>query len=424
MLARNGLAETVGVIFFFAGELPDPGELHARVAERWGDQARLRLVLDPPPNGYRRLYQHHRWAVAPGFDPADHVLPVAEAGEPHAPEHAGNPMENLSTLLTPHVSRPMPASLPPWRLLPVRGVPDDGFALVLLSHHSLLDGSSLLTLLRLLLDGTPKPAGGTPAPAAPICTPQQPMHWACLARALRAELPRGSALPDTLEGHAHPEVAFAALEHDNVRAACGLADGRGATLNELLIALTTGALRSVYGLPRPVGRRQVPPVQATVPIDLRTRETAHHLGNIVSSVRIPLPLQAPTPHARLTACRQLLAKVPRGTAHQDLIRLGDAVNRLGPWVVEALAKRGYSPAYAAVNTTALKWRHPQAHLGDRPLVRVAALPPLHQPGTLNFHAVASGHTVTLTVVSHTRQGTAHTLADAVSCELTQMARSV
>jgi len=490
LLTRNGLAETVGLVAFFAGDLPDPGTLRARVAERWGGETRLRLVLEPPPNGYRRLTGRPRWAVTDGFDAAEHVLPVVEVSEVsevsegaegaegaevaevvgpvgegpdansegnHGGSPATSPAANLSTnpagtfptnpagtldeLLARQLRRPMPAGSPPWRLLPVRGVPGGGFALVLLAHHALLDGTSLVTLLRLLLDGPAElPGSLLPKPRQepgsllpkPRQEPGRPIDLARLIRALHAELRPGGPLPGPRDSAAHPEVAhpevahpevaLAELDHESVRAARSLPSGAGATLSELLLCWAAGALRSAYGHTGTADGPDATPVQASIPVDLRTRETAHELGNIVSAVRVPLPSHTPTPHARLTACRQLLTGVrSRGREQHDVTRIVEAANRMGPWVLGPLAARGYSPAYAAVGTTALKWRNPQCSLDHRPLLRIAALPPLHKPGTVNFGAVACGRTVTLAVVSHAERGAARRLADAVGHELALLA---
>jgi diacylglycerol O-acyltransferase len=267
LLTRNGLAETVGLVAFFAGDLPDPGTLRARVAERWGGETRLRLVLEPPPNGYRRLTGRPRWAVTDGFDAAEHVLPVAEVaevsevvgvvgvaevGEAAGPVEEGpaanaegnrggnpaanppanpaadpdaNPAGTLDELLARQLRRPMPTGSPPWRLLPVRGVPDGGFALVLLAHHALLDGTSLMTLLRLLLDGPAEPTGTVlPQPRQkrgsllprPRQEPGRPIDLARLIRALHAELRPGGPLPGPRESPAHPEAAHPEVAHPEV----------------------------------------------------------------------------------------------------------------------------------------------------------------------------------------------------------------
>ncbi|WP_055615228.1 hypothetical protein [Streptomyces phaeochromogenes] len=189
-----------------------------------------------------------------------------------------------------------------------------------------------------------------------------------------------------------------------------------------VLGWAAGALRSTYGHTETADGRDAAPVQASIPVDLRTRETAHQPGNTVSAVRVPLPSQTSTPHARLTVCRQLLTGVrSRGREQHDVTRIVEAANRTGPWVLDSLAVRGYSPAYAAVGTTALKRRNRQSSLHHRPLLRIAALPPLHRPGTVNFGAVACGRTVTLTVVSHAERGAARRLADAVGHELELLA---
>ncbi|MEU9283631.1 wax ester/triacylglycerol synthase domain-containing protein [Streptomyces sp. NPDC048275] len=413
VLVRNGLPETIGCVAFFAGDPPAIEELRARVVERWGGETRLRLVLEPP---LRRLTERPRWALTPSFDPAKHVRSLTGTARPNE----GDPAQSLDKWLAGQLREPMPAGLPPWRLLTLPTTPDSGFALALLAHHALFDGASVGVLLRLLLDGSAKPTL-SPTPSSQHQTPRQPINWTRLARTLRAELRPGRALPSPREG-ATSEVSVSVLDQQSLRCARSLPDDAGATISQLLLCCATGALRSTYNLGNEAAQRGKPPVQAAIPVNLRTRQTAHELGNFAASARVPLPLHEPTPHARLDACRQLLADVgPQIVGQREVIRVLETTHHLRPWTLSFIAARGYSPTYAAVALTALKWRHPRAFLDHRPLLRIAGLPPLHRPGTANFEAVSYGQTVTLTVVSHAAPGTAQTLADSIHRELETMA---
>ncbi|MFD3583636.1 wax ester/triacylglycerol synthase domain-containing protein [Streptomyces sp. NPDC058683] len=413
VLARNGLAETIGAVAFFAGDPPAIETLRERVAERLGGETRLRLVLQPP---LRRLTGHPRWTLTHSFDPAEHVRSVTGAAGPGEED----PVRNLDEWLARQLRRPMPTGLPPWRLLTLRTPQDSEFTLVLLAHHALFDGTSAGELLRQLMDDSTRPTAGRP-PSSQDRTPRRPINWARLTRSLRAELRPGSPLPGPREG-ATPEVSVCVLDQQNVRAARRLPDDAGATTGQLLMCCATGALRRTYNLDDEAARRGKPPLQATIPVNLRTGQTARQLGNLVGSVRVPLPLHESAPLARLRACRQLLAGVGPQIADQcEIVRALEAAGHLRPWTLSFVASRGYSPTYAAVGMTALKWKYPRPSLHHRPLLRIAGLPPLHKPGTVNFLATSHGQTTTLTVVSHAAPGTARTLADAIRSELETMA---
>ncbi|MER5754893.1 wax ester/triacylglycerol synthase domain-containing protein [Streptomyces sp. NPDC002088] len=384
--------------------------MRTRVAERWGALLRLSHVLKSPPDGvprgYRRLIARHQWVAAGGFDPAAHIVPASQ---------------ELEDLLADNVCRSLPLDLPPWRLHVVRHGPESGgFTLALLAHHSLLDGSSLMTLFRLLMDDAPAirlPVSGRRQPAVRKREQNRKVR-----DELRAQLVDGQAIPLPPTGEAHPSVALTDLRPQAVRAARRLpAEGRGATLTELLLSSVAGALRDCYG---PLSRRPKgsAPVHASVPVDLRIPETAQELGNLALAVRLPLPVDLDAPAARLVACQELAATIPsRSRAQQACIPVLQAAARLGPWTLKALAAHGYSPAYAASACTALKWRHVPCSLAGRPLLRIAALPPLHRPGTANFVLFQTADAFTLSVVSHTRPGDARLLADAVARELDTLA---
>ncbi|MER7188151.1 hypothetical protein ABT404_53345, partial [Streptomyces hyaluromycini] len=130
-----------GVALDFTGPPPQLGELRTLVRERWAGLPRLarQLVRDErrPLSGWSR---QHRWETpAAGHDPAEQVLDTGPA--------------TLQDAVRDWFHRPFPGGEPPWNLHLLHDPAADGFTLLFRMHHSLLDGRSLTTLLRALLDG-------------------------------------------------------------------------------------------------------------------------------------------------------------------------------------------------------------------------------------------------------------------------------
>ncbi|MEJ8669940.1 hypothetical protein WKI71_20550 [Streptomyces sp. MS1.AVA.1] len=146
MLLFNGCPGVIGLAVVLSGEQPDVDQVRARVAERWADLERMNCVLDGPEGAGAAARQElfgrpgrMRWVVPGPFDPVAHVA-VAR--------------HKLDDLWAESVDRPLAGGVPPWRLFVVADATHGGdFALALVAQHALLDGRSLATLLRSLMDG-------------------------------------------------------------------------------------------------------------------------------------------------------------------------------------------------------------------------------------------------------------------------------
>ncbi|GAA2253132.1 hypothetical protein GCM10010145_21110 [Streptomyces ruber] len=396
---RSGQPGTIGIAALFSGDPLDLAQVRSRVGARWGGLDRMSWVLRRP-TGPAAVSGHH-WSPAGPFVPETHVVASGEG---------------LESVLTSGVSRPLPAGRPLWRLVVAENATPAGeHALVLLAHHGLLDGRSLETLFRLLMDdaATPRP----PGPAAP----RPPAVPAALRRELQRLGARGQSLPVAAE-EARPELAVVELPPEVVGAARRQpARGRGATLNELLLASLAGALRACYG---PLGHWPdgAVPVYATLPVDLRARQNTYELGNIVTALRVPLPVDAPSAVDRLRTCQQLVASLQhRCDAHRAALPTVEAAARLVPGLSNAMARRLVRPDVTPTVCTAFKWRDNPCALNGRRLTRVLPVPQLNPPGSANLCLVQTADAYTLTVVSHLRPGDATMLGDAVTRELEELA---
>ncbi|WP_240351098.1 WS/DGAT domain-containing protein [Streptomyces olivoreticuli] len=189
------------------------------------------------------------------------------------------------------------------------------------------------------------------------------------------------------------------------------------------MAAAAGALRSCFG--DPAGRslrhtRSRGQVFTYIPVSLRTADTMDELGNITSTVRVPLPLHTDTPAARLMACRGLVdAFGPRALAVPEL--LARLVSLLGPRAMDAVLARAGGPPFVAVGCTALPWGRAQLTLGGHPLSRVVAFPVVQPAGGCAFVLSGYADTSAIAVTTHRLPGDARDLADAFAHEIDLLA---
>lgn len=407
MLLRNGCSGVTGLAAVFTGEQPSLREVQRRVAERWTALPRLNQVLHLTPGadeGGRRPPHRRRaqWIVPGPFRPQEHVL-TADC--------------ELPELWARIVNRPLRDGAPLWRLFIVPGGSQGGFALALVAQHVLLDGHSLAVALRVLMDG-----------AAPLRTtsplPRRRPPLTAVARELRAMTLPGQALPTPSPHRAAPSVAMRTLPVPTLRAASRHPPGtRGATPNELLTSAVAGALRTHFGPPQdwPSAR----PVYTLVPCDLRTRENQDELGNVVTAVRVALPVGLDDPVARLRVCQSALQAVPEraGVHAAALLPLAENVLRRVPWASARATSRESRPSYLATVTTTGKWRAGSVTFQGHELQHMAGLPPLRRPGSASFLLMQTPGACTLTAVCHLLPHSASQLADAVAQEIETLART-
>ncbi|MEV6550020.1 wax ester/triacylglycerol synthase domain-containing protein [Streptomyces sp. NPDC051597] len=413
----------------FTGEPPRLDELRDRVAERWGSVPLLcRTLLRPARHGGVR---GHRWFPLDDFDVRTHVLDAHVEGRWGS---EGLDDAAFTDLLGRLVSQPVPEGVPPWWLRLVRLEPhphgEARFALVLSAHHALIDGRSFESLLSRLLDGGAGRTGRVSDTGRPVTRKRQITH---LRDALTTDkaaagayrLPRllspGQALPLPSDAPCPTrDLAWVDLDADTVRAARRALPGLGATLNEVLMAVSAGALRAVHGDPAAwPGARH--PLYAVLSVDLRTPQEAEVLGNIVSVVRVPLPVATDGPQERLRVCRALLAASVFGRGAEKSVRVIRAAARLGSWAVRRLSQRANSPSWNPVLCTAIKWRRGAWTLGSAPMERVIPLSSAQGRGRVNLVLTDCAGVFTLCVVGHTPTGYAQPLADAFVRELASLA---
>ncbi len=239
----------------------------------------FRRRLMPVPLGL----DHPRWVDDPEFDLANHLHRVA------LPAPGGD--AEFRATVADVMGRPLTPEQPPWEMHVVEGMADGMVGLIAKVHHAVIDGVAGAEMLAKLLDLTPEGSAVT-EPSPPWVPPRLPSPTRLMSdalpsfirspiRGLRAaheigrtvvrlarcaaderlgpvSIPLGA--PDTFESPvgARRAVSFAELDMAEVRE---LKTRFGSTINDVVLAICSGALRGAPGRARsgcrePVGRRR------------------------------------------------------------------------------------------------------------------------------------------------------------------------
>src|SRR5215218_3102539 len=310
--------------------------VRAQVASRLDAAPRFRRRL-AFLGGWADMLARPVWVDAEGFDVRRHV--VALAGDDEVLARA-----EFDALADARLSRGLDRAHPLWEIHLAPRLDDGTTGLVMKIHHALVDGKSALAVALLLLDlepEAPEPAAsageweGEPAPGrarlavdALVESGREPLR--ALGRAARSASspPRLSATlrraalavgedvarpapssflnPEIgprrrLVGHSVPVAEL--LE---VRRA------RGASLNDVALAVVAGALRELALL-----RHTAPaPLKVMVPVSRRAAGEEAALGNRIAFVFVTLPVDVRDPLARLGAIRAQTAAF-KGTGRAE-----------------------------------------------------------------------------------------------------------
>ncbi|MEU5754704.1 wax ester/triacylglycerol synthase family O-acyltransferase [Streptomyces sp. NPDC047829] len=395
----------LGALGVFAAGSPTAGAhaadlLAARAPGVPGLRMRIRDTWQPPTLGTPFSFGGATREPAPGFDPLDHVRLHPPTTDFHA--RAGRLME-----------RPLERGRPPWEAHVLPGADGDSFAVLFKFHHALADGLRALTLAAGVLDPMDLPA--------PRPRPEEP------ARRL---LPDVRRLPERVRdalsdaGRALDIGAAAALSTLDVRSSAALTAASsgtrrtagvavdlddvhrvrktaGGTVNDVLIAVVAGALRSWLD-ERGDGSEGVAP-RALIPVSKRRPRTAHPQGNRLSGYLTRLPVGDPDPLSRLAAVRTAMGRnkdAGPGRGAGAVALLADHVpalgHRLGGPLVGQAARLWFDILVTSVPLPSLGLR-----LGGHPLTEVYPLAPL-----------ARGHSLAVAVSTYRGQVHYGLVADA------------
>ena len=330
-----------------------------RVASRVQRHALLRRQLVTVPLGAGRPY----WVE---------VVPELEhhVGTSALPEGVG-PRE-LADAALELVRESLPRDRPLWRLDLLRTPMRSRTVVALSVHHAAGDGIAIRDLVSDLLDplwdddevtAAPEPsadvsglrrwagvldlpvAAVTSAPTIAALVPGAAATAAAAAATAPLRLRgRGQAAPPPLHGSIGTERSLA-LGRVPLASARALKESRGATVNDVILAATTGALRRLLV---EAGAELRGPLRAAVPASRRDRGRIGEDGaNRFEVMRCPLPVHEPSREGRL--------EIVQAAMRAQLDRSGDAtMDVLARFAVPALA----TPAVRAMAGLGLARRFP------------------------------------------------------------------
>ncbi len=343
----------IGAVLVCDGPAPSLEEFTTHVRSRLHLLPRLRQRLSFPPLGLGTPF----WVDDPRFDLRLHVRRV---GLP-APGSVAQFRELAASVLAP----PLDRSRPLWELCLVDGFEEERFGIVYKTHHAMADGISAVDIGTLLFDVEPdaepvqEVAGWDPHALptnAQLAAAAGQGIWATLRRALRwlrraLRDPRRAARRAADSAAGLREVGWALtkpappvpfnVEIGPNRAfswtSAGLDDFKqikntfGGTVNDVSLAVSAGALRRWLG-DRGVATDGLE-LRALVPVSIRAEDEHGQLGNRLTAMRGPLPVQIADPVARLRAVAAAMddlkaSKQPMGA--QAMWGLGDWIRDFAP----------------------------------------------------------------------------------------------
>ncbi len=289
---------------------------------------------------------HPYWIDDPDFDLDYHVRHIGLA-PPGGADQLGEQVSRI-------VGRPMDRSHPLWEVYVIEGIGDGRWAMLTKTHHATIDGASGVLLLALLTDADPDaplpepiPWTGEPVPSDGELLQRTLQHLATnpvkgarlslrlvrnLAEAAgvdsvssaaaqardalkaiatgggggdqlpepvdRTSIPLSPAPPTpwnrTITPHRRFAMRTTALE--NVKR---LKDATGCTVNDIVMAVCTGALREYL-----LRHDALPdePLRAMVPVSIRTGDEEDPWTNRVSAIIADLPTDCDDPLERIRRC--------------------------------------------------------------------------------------------------------------------------
>lgn len=268
-----------------AADALDLEAVRAEVLGRLAGQPRATQRVDTSPTP-------PRWIEADDFDIRNHVRARPDS-------HCGTPADLwriVSGLMSEHLDR----SHPLWTFDVIGPLDDGRQAIAARLHHAMADGIAAVRFLEALLfeqhDGPPPDPGRHPGTHSAV-EPASPVQNALrLPAALLRELGRpGSRSPFDRPITIARELAFTAANIAEMKA-IGASRPNPATVNDVLLAIVSGGLRTWLALHDNVARH----LRAQIPVSLHHRdESQTALGNRDSFINVDLPFAESDPLVRL-----------------------------------------------------------------------------------------------------------------------------
>ncbi|MCO5315905.1 MAG: wax ester/triacylglycerol synthase family O-acyltransferase [Solirubrobacterales bacterium] len=309
----------IGAVMIFEGEPPTYDEFKAHISSRLDLVPRYRQKLVHPPFSTGRPL----WADDPDFNLNYHL------------RHTALPspgMERELKILTSRLfSQSLDRAKPLWEMTLVEDLEGDRFAIVIKSHHAMIDGISGVDIGTVIFDLAPdadpivpevewKPdplptgisllgRGARELVSEPVRLGEKALSalrqpsslaervgesaegLAEVARAFADAAPEG---PMNVPIGPHRRITWTSASLDDFRR---IKNVFGTTVNDVVLAVAAGSVRR-WLLQRGVETNGLE-MRAMVPVSVRTKDEHGHLGNKLTTMRAPLPVYEPDPVARL-----------------------------------------------------------------------------------------------------------------------------
>jgi diacylglycerol O-acyltransferase / wax synthase len=387
-----------------SGETPSLERLLELLEQRFGLLPRFCCRLSEP-----RVHGLNRpmWVRDPAFDLRAHVRRAA------LPAPGGD--AELHAWLGDFWSHRLDRARPLWEAVLVDGLEGGRWMLATKTHHAMVDGVGSVDIGHILLDTEPHPAP-RPAPApqdlgaagagrlqlpawlSPVigaahAAAGAARHPSRLVRAGEAALAMGEVIwQDEILPARHSTLnvpigttrRFASVPVE-LTSAKKIKQALGGTVNDVMLAVAAGALRSLL---ERRGETLDRPLRAMVPVNLRSEDHAS-LGNQVSSLFVELPIGEPDLRRRYDQTRAAATALKSGTATLGTSTVLLVAGLAPPLLHESIAQILYGSRLFNITITNVPGpQFPLYALGAR-LRRILGLVPL-----------AAGHAIGIAIVSY------------------------
>ena len=336
----------IGAVMIFEGPPPSYEDFVAHVESRLPFVPRYRQKLVYPPLDAGRPL----WADDTGFNLSFHMR--------HTALPSPGTESELIALANRVFSQSLDRTKPLWEMWLVQELQDDRFAVLIKSHHAMIDGISGVDIGTVLFDVTanPEPTSSTdewhprPEPSslnllkrsagdlatAPlrlsdrllgaVRNPQSVMDRLGDQAEGVSEIARAFAdpapdVPLNTDIGPHRRIAFARADFADFRRIKNAFD---TTVNDVVLAVVTGSVRN-WLIQRGIETEGLE-LRALVPVSVRTADEHGQLGNKLATMRAPLPVYEPDPVTQLeivSAAMDGLKQSKQALGAETIARLND-----------------------------------------------------------------------------------------------------
>ncbi len=341
------------------------------------DRKRLHLLLDRRLKPFGRFHQRvvrprsrgklPHWEVDQHFEIENHVTHVK------LPAPGGD--KALRDMVSDLMSVSLDFSKPLWHIHAIEGY-GGGSVILARVHHSIADGIALVRVVLSLTDESPNPRPKRAPNEGAAAGFRLPLDWlpAAIGRGMaggRELITKPSRALDIARTGAQgayrigrlvllppdPPTVFKGGLGRSKRAAWSepvplddfkaIGKAFGATVNDVLVATATGALRRY--IEKRGERTAGIAIRASVPVNLRPADQAHQMGNAFGLVFLTLPIGIADPARRLRAIKKEMDEL-KGSP-EALVSFGVlSLMGLAPVEVEQLGLRFFGSKATAVLT--------------------------------------------------------------------------